>query len=95
MALIFTGNDESLFISFKHSMIQEFEMSDLGKMRYFLGLEILERDNGIFLCQQKYTRDVLERFQMADFNSVHNPIIQRTKLMKDPMGEPMADTLYK
>ena len=49
MALIFTGNDESLFISFKHSMMQEFEMSDLGKMRYFLGLEISQGDNGIFL----------------------------------------------
>ena len=49
--LIFTMNDESLFISFKHSMMQEFGMSDLGKMRYFLGLEILQRDNGIFLYQ--------------------------------------------
>ena len=48
-----------------------------------------------FFYQQKYTRDVLERFQMADCNSVHNPIIRRTKLMKDPMGEPMVDTLYK
>ena len=61
--LTFTGNDESLFISFKHSMMQEFEISDLGKMRYFLGLEILQRDNGIFLCQQKYAHDILERFK--------------------------------
>ena len=35
--LIFTGNNESLFISFKHSMMQEFEMSDLGKMMHFFG----------------------------------------------------------
>ena len=48
-----------------------------------------------FFYQQKNTRDVLERFQMADCNSVHNPIIRRTKLMKDPIGEPMVDTLYK
>ena len=93
--LIFTGNDESLFISFKHSMMQEFEMSDLGKMMYFLRLEILQGNNGIFLCQQKYAPDVLERFQTADCNSVHNPIIPETKLMKDPMGEPLVDTLYK
>ena len=93
--LIFTRNDESLFISFKHSMMQEFEMSDFGKMMYFLGLEILQWNNGIFLYQQKYTRDVLKRVQMDDFNSMHNPIIQGTKLMKDPMGEPLADTLYK
>ena len=49
MALIFTGNDESLFISFKHYMMQEFAMSDFGKMRYFLGLEILQGGNGIFI----------------------------------------------
>ena len=49
MALIFIGNDESLFISFKHYMMQEFEMSDLVKIRYFLGLEILQGDNGIFI----------------------------------------------
>ena len=74
--LIFTRNDESLFISFKHSMMQEFEMSDFRKMMYFLGLEILQRNNGIFLYEQKYARDVLKRFQMDDFNSMHNPIIQ-------------------
>ena len=47
--LIFTRNDESLSTSFKHSRMQEFEMTDLGKMMYFLGLEILQQDNGIFL----------------------------------------------
>ena len=52
MALIFTGNDESLFISFKHYMMQEFEMSDLGKMRHFLGLEIMQGDNGIFISTE-------------------------------------------
>ena len=40
--LIFTGNDETLFSSFKHSMMKEFDMTDLGRMRYFLGLEVLQ-----------------------------------------------------
>ena len=38
--LIFTGNDELMFAEFKHSMKNEFDMTDLGKMRYFLALEI-------------------------------------------------------
>ena len=76
-------------------MMQEFEMIDLGKMMYFFGLEILQRNNEIFLGQQKYTHDVLERFQMDDCNSVHNPIIPGTKLMKNPMGELEDDALYK
>ncbi|XP_038695492.1 secreted RxLR effector protein 161-like [Tripterygium wilfordii] len=64
-------------------------------MRYFLGLEVLQQDNGIFLYQQKYAREVLERFQMADCNSIHNPIVPGTKLMKDLMGELVDDTFYK
>ena len=38
---IFTRNDESMFYEFKSSMMHEFDMSDLGKMRYFLGVEVL------------------------------------------------------
>ena len=39
--LIFTGNDELMFTEFKNSMKHEFDMTDLSKMRYFLGLEVL------------------------------------------------------
>ena len=53
--LIFTGNDETLFSSFKYSMMKEFDMTDLGIMRYFLGLEVLQRADDIFICQRKYT----------------------------------------
>jgi len=47
--LIFTGNDELMFTEFKNSMKHEFDMTDLGKMRYFLGLEVLQRSDGIFI----------------------------------------------
>ena len=40
--LIFTGNDEHMFVEFKHSMMQEFDMTNLGKMRYFLGIEVIQ-----------------------------------------------------
>lgn len=93
--LIFTGNDDSLFNSFKCSMMQEFDMTNLGKMRYFLGLEVVQQDNGIFLCQQKYACEILEIFHMTDCNSVHNPIVPGSKLMKDPIGEHVDSTLYK
>ena len=39
--LIFTGNDASMFDEFKQSMMNEFDMTDLGRMRYFLGIEVL------------------------------------------------------
>ena len=39
-------------------MMLEFDMSDLGKMRYFLGVEVLQNSDGIYVCQRKYARDV-------------------------------------
>lgn len=51
--LIYTGNDEFMFIKFKQSMMNEFEMTDLGKTRYFLGIEVLQQVDGIFICQKK------------------------------------------
>ena len=47
--LIYTGNDEIMFEKFKHSMEDKFAMIDLGKMRYFLGVEIKQMDRGIFI----------------------------------------------
>ena len=49
-----------MFIEFKNSMNDEFNMTDLGKMRYFLGLEVLQRSNGVFITQKKYALEVLK-----------------------------------
>ena len=48
--LIFTGNDEVMMSEFKSSMLREFDMSDLGKMRFFLGIEVLQKFGGIYIC---------------------------------------------
>ena len=53
--LIFIGNDEAMFEIFKKSMKQEFDMSDLGRMKYFLGVELVQSSEGIcsFLVRSK------------------------------------------
>ena len=81
--LIFTGNDELMFAEFKHSMKHEFDMTDLGKMRYFLGLEVLQKSDGIFISQKRYVLEVLNRFGMDKSNSISNPIVPSCKLVKD------------
>lgn len=45
-------------------MMEEFDMSDLGMMHYFLGIEVVQSAAGIFISQQKYVQEVLNRFQM-------------------------------
>ncbi|TXG48798.1 hypothetical protein EZV62_024673 [Acer yangbiense] len=55
-------NDELMFIEFKNSMKHKFDMMDLGKMRYFLGLGVLQRSIGVFINQKKYALKVLQRY---------------------------------
>lgn len=93
--LIFTGNCEKLINGFKESMKRNFDMTDLGKMRYFLGVEILQRDEGIYICQRKFAKEVLERFEMSLCNGVNNPIVPGVKLSKKGGGATLDTTLYK
>lgn len=51
--LLFTGKDTNLMLDFKNSMKMESEVTDLGKMSFFLGIEVIQRTYGIFICQKK------------------------------------------
>ena len=93
--LIYTGNDESMCNDFTSSMMLEFDMSNLGRMRYFLGIEILQNSHGIFMCQRKYARDVLTRFGIQDCNAVKNPIVPGTKLSKNEARNQVDATQFK
>jgi hypothetical protein len=93
--LIFTGNDASMFDEFKQPMMNEFDMTDLGRMRYFLSIEVLQSSNGIFVGQKKSAEAILARFKMDGCNSVNNSIVPGTKLCKDHGGSKINSTLYK
>jgi transposase InsO family protein len=93
--LIFTGNNRSMCDEFKNSMMLEFDMSDLGKMKHFLGVEVKQCAGGIFICQRRYAREVLARFGMEDSNAVKNPIVPGTKLRKDEGGVRVDETQFK
>ncbi|KAL0459390.1 UNVERIFIED_CONTAM: Retrovirus-related Pol polyprotein from transposon RE1 [Sesamum latifolium] len=54
--LIYTGNDEKMIQDFKEDMMKTFEMSDLGLMHFFLGIEINQEKEGIFICQKSTRR---------------------------------------
>ena len=93
--LIFTGDDANMLFDFKKSMMREFDMSDLGKMRYFLGIEVLQNSGGIYICQKKYALEVLKRFGMMECNAVKNPIVPGCKVNKDEDGVKVDETYYK
>ena len=93
--LIYTANDEKMIKEFKEDMMKTFEMSDLGLMHYFLGIEISQKNGGIFLSQKKYTENLLKKFRMYDCKSVATPLVTNEKLRKDD-SSPKADaSLYR
>ena len=51
-------------LKFKEDMMKTFEMTDLGLMNYFLGIEVSQQKEGIFIFQKKYTKALLEKFKM-------------------------------
>eukprot|EP00253_Pinus_taeda_P029363 PITA_29363 len=71
--LILMG-DELLILSCKEDIAREFEMKDLGLLHYFLGLEIWQRSDGLFISQGKYARQILEKFNMHGCKPVDTPL---------------------
>ena len=64
-------------------------------MRFFLGIEIIQRLNVIFIYQKKYVAEVLNRFGIENYNSVCNPIVPGQKIGKNKNGAKVDVTLYK
>lgn len=81
--LLVTGDDTKLVEEFKQEMMQAFEMTDLGLMSYFLGLEIKQSDDEVFIFQRKYAKEILKKFQMKEYKAISTPMNQREKFTKE------------
>ena len=73
--IIFGRNNASLVQWFAYSMESEFEMSMRGELPFFLGLQITQRSEGMFISQEKYLREMLKIFQMEDSKPVGTPMV--------------------
>ena len=93
--VIFTGSNLKMIGDFKHIMMKEFEMTDLGLMSYFLGIEVIQGDDGIFIHQRKFATEFLKKFKMEDSNSVKTPIETGIKLTKEGDGRTVDATYFK
>ena len=71
-------------------------MKDLGLMHYFMGLEVWQRSDGIFLSQGKYTVDVLRRFGMMDCKSMATPMVSILKKLHETASgtDPIDPMMY-
>ncbi|CAJ2637049.1 unnamed protein product [Trifolium pratense] len=86
---------EELIDKFKERMKDAFEMTDLGNMSFFLGMQVQQRQNEIFVCQQKYAKEVLKKFNMGDCKPVATPMNQKEKFSKEDGAERVDENLYR
>jgi hypothetical protein len=93
---LFLTREENLIAQTKREVSTEFEMKDLGRMNYFLGLEVWQKLGEIFLSQRKYVVDVLHIFGMMECKSMSTPMISNLNKFQDQVTatDPKYPTLY-
>ncbi|KAI3493174.1 hypothetical protein L1887_42164 [Cichorium endivia] len=88
--IIFGSTDPNLSKDFEKLMKSKFQMSMMGKINFFLGLQIKQSKEGIFINQQKYTKSLLERFGMTNCSKAKVPLPAGTRL-NPSLDKPKTD----
>nr|GEW42636.1 hypothetical protein [Tanacetum cinerariifolium] len=73
----------------------KFQISAMGELTFFLGLQVLQKKDGIFLSQDKYVGDILKKFRYSDVRSTNTPIDKENPYGKDGPGEDVELHLYR
>ncbi|GKC80579.1 putative ribonuclease H-like domain-containing protein [Tanacetum coccineum] len=81
--IIFGSTKNSLCIKFDGLMHKKFQMSSMGELTFFLGLQVMQRNDGIFISQDKYVADILKKFDFATIKTTSTPIETNKALLKD------------
>ena len=89
--IVITGSDQDGIQKLKQHLFTYFQTKDLGKLKYFLGIEIAQSSSGVVLSQRKYALDILEETGMLDCKPVDTPMDPNVKLVpgqEESFGDP-------
>jgi len=81
--IVITGNDAEGMVQLKQHLFKHFETKDLGKLKYFLGIEVAQSKQGICISQRKYALDILEETGMLDCRPIDTPMDPNIKLVPE------------
>ncbi|KAJ1704622.1 hypothetical protein LUZ63_004403 [Rhynchospora breviuscula] len=93
--IIFGSTNATLAQEFSSLMSSEFEMSMMGELNFFLGLQIKQLQDGIFISQTKYAKELIKKFGVEDSKSLDTPMGKSANIDADEKGKPMDITLYR
>ncbi|GJW22186.1 putative ribonuclease H-like domain-containing protein [Tanacetum coccineum] len=93
--IIFGSTKKSLSTEFEQLMHKRFQMSSMGELTFFLGLQVEQRKDGIFLSQDKYVYDILKKFGFSSVKTASTPMETHKPLSKDADGTDVDVHLYR
>ncbi|XP_050888690.1 secreted RxLR effector protein 161-like [Lathyrus oleraceus] len=76
-------------------MMKKYEMSDLGLLHHFLGIEVYQDEYGVFICQKRYAENILKKFGMYDCKPIDIPLLVNEKLKKEDGGRLVDASVYR
>ncbi|GJU20123.1 putative ribonuclease H-like domain-containing protein [Tanacetum coccineum] len=93
--IIFGSTKKSLCDEFEGLMHKRFQMSSMGELTFFLGLQVQQKKDGIFISQDKYVADILKKFDFATVKTASTPMEPNKALIKDEEADSVDVHLYR
>ncbi|GKB17284.1 putative ribonuclease H-like domain-containing protein [Tanacetum coccineum] len=93
--IIFGLTNKKLCIAFKKLMHEKFQMSSMGELTFFLGLQVEQKKDGIFISQNKYVGEILKKFGFTEVKTASTPMETQKPLLKDEDGEEVDVHMYR
>ncbi|GKB14417.1 uncharacterized mitochondrial protein-like protein [Tanacetum coccineum] len=93
--IIFGFTKKSLCTEFEKMMHKKYQMSSMGELTFFLGLQVKQKEDGIFISQDKYVTEILKKFSFTDVKTASTPMETQKPFLKDEDGEEVDVHLYR
>ncbi|GJR10829.1 putative ribonuclease H-like domain-containing protein, partial [Tanacetum coccineum] len=93
--IIFGSTKKGLCTEFEKLMHKKFQMSSMGELTFFLGLQVTQKDDGIFISQDKYVDEILKKFGFSTMKTTSTPMETSKPLLKDAEAEDVDVHLYR
>ncbi|GJS74246.1 putative ribonuclease H-like domain-containing protein [Tanacetum coccineum] len=93
--IIFGSTKKSLCTDFEQIMHKRFQMSSIGELTFFLGLQVKQKEDGIFISQDKYVGEILKKFGFSSIRTASTPMETNKALTKDEDGKDVDVHLYR
>nr|GEU47957.1 hypothetical protein [Tanacetum cinerariifolium] len=93
--IIFRSTKKEMCDAFEILMYEKFQMSSMGELTFFLGLQVKQKKEGIFISQDKYVAKILKKFRFSDVKKASTPMETSKPLLKVKDGEDVDVHMYK